>query len=120
MAPPSFLENCEDGSERYNIPKFYALNNVVYIINFFFLTFNHSFFVWKNSFTGEDYADVNWEGLGFSLVPTDYMYMMKCAKGEKFSQGTLIPYGNLELSPAAGILNYGQVKIPQYLVLFHP
>lgn len=36
---------------------------------------------------------------------------MKCSKGEGFSQGTLIRYGNIELSPAAGILNYGQVKI---------
>lgn len=39
------------------------------------------------------------------------MYVMKCSKGEGFSQGTLIRYGNIELSPAAGILNYGQVKI---------
>jgi branched-chain amino acid aminotransferase len=38
---------------------------------------------------------------------------MKCAKGEKFSQGTLMRYGNIELSPSAGILNYGQVKIAQ-------
>ncbi|KAK2437129.1 putative branched-chain-amino-acid aminotransferase [Trifolium repens] len=52
--------------------------------------------------------DINWEGLGFSLIPTDYMYIMKCAKGEKFSQGTLMRYGSIELSPSAGILNYGQ------------
>ncbi|XP_061336401.1 branched-chain-amino-acid aminotransferase 2, chloroplastic-like isoform X1 [Gastrolobium bilobum] len=36
------------------------------------------------------------------------MYVMKCAKGDKFSEGTLTRYGNIELSPFAGILNYGQ------------
>jgi len=45
---------------------------------------------------------------------------MKCAKGEKFSEGSLIPYGNIEISPFAVILNYGQVrKKPLYLVVFH-
>ncbi|XP_058735538.1 branched-chain-amino-acid aminotransferase 6-like [Vicia villosa] len=57
---------------------------------------------------GESHADMNWEGLGFSLTPTDYMHVMKCSKGEKFSQGSLVRYGNIEISPAAGILNYGQ------------
>lgn len=52
--------------------------------------------------------DVNWEEMGFSLIPTDYMYVMKCAIGENFPQGSLIPYGNIELSPCSGILNYGQ------------
>ncbi|KAL5162715.1 putative branched-chain-amino-acid aminotransferase 7 [Glycine soja] len=59
---------------------------------------------------GENYADINWDNyeLGFYLVPTDYMYVMKCAKGDKFSQGSIVPYGNIEISPSAGILNYGQ------------
>jgi len=34
---------------------------------------------------------------------------MKCAKGDKFSQGSIVPFGNIEISPSAGILNYGQV-----------
>ncbi|KAK7319546.1 hypothetical protein RJT34_04268 [Clitoria ternatea] len=62
----------------------------------------------KDNAAGENYADINWDGLGFSLVSTDYMYVMKCAKVDKFSQGSLIPYGNMEISPSAGILNYGQ------------
>nr|KYP54504.1 Putative branched-chain-amino-acid aminotransferase 7 [Cajanus cajan] len=55
-------------------------------------------------------ADINWDEheLGFSPVPTDFMYVMKCAKGDKFSQGSLVPYGNIEISPFAVILNYGQ------------
>uniref|UniRef100_K7L582 Branched-chain-amino-acid aminotransferase n=1 Tax=Glycine max TaxID=3847 RepID=K7L582_SOYBN len=64
--------------------------------------------VLKCNTAGENYADINWDELGFSLVPTDYMYVMKCAKGDKFSQGSILPYGNLEINPSAGILNYGQ------------
>ncbi|CAL2279536.1 unnamed protein product [Prunus armeniaca] len=35
---------------------------------------------------------------------------MKCskAKGDDFSQGHFTPYGNVELNPSAGVLNYGQ------------
>lgn len=65
----------------------------------------------KCSGLGESHGDMNWEGLGFSLTPTDYMHVMKCSKGGKFSQGSIVRYGNIEISPAAGILNYGQVKL---------
>ncbi|KAI3871224.1 hypothetical protein MKW98_015124 [Papaver atlanticum] len=53
-------------------------------------------------------ADICWENLGFSLVPTDQMYLSKCSAGGNFSKGGLRPYGNIELSPASGVLNYGQ------------
>lgn len=43
-------------------------------------------------------------------MPTDYMYIMKCAQGENFSKGELQRFGNIELCPSAGILNYGQVS----------
>ncbi|PIA64653.1 hypothetical protein AQUCO_00100248v1 [Aquilegia coerulea] len=56
----------------------------------------------------EENADINWDELGFSLRPTDYMYTMKCSKDENFSQGELNRYGNIELSPSSGVLNYGQ------------
>ncbi|XP_021866926.1 branched-chain-amino-acid aminotransferase 2, chloroplastic [Spinacia oleracea] len=36
------------------------------------------------------------------------MYMMKCPRDEEFTEGRLIPYGNIELSPGACVLNYGQ------------
>lgn len=58
----------------------------------------------------EEYADINWDELRFGLVPTDYMYAMKCSRGEEFTRGELNRYGNIELSPSAGILNYGQVQ----------
>ncbi|KAK1275900.1 hypothetical protein QJS04_geneDACA015975 [Acorus gramineus] len=58
--------------------------------------------------TGDDYADVNWDELGFGLTQTDYMYVMRCSEDEKFSHGELTPYGNIQLSPSSGVLNYGQ------------
>lgn len=53
-------------------------------------------------------AAIDWDNLGFGLIPTDYMYTMKCVRGEGFSKGELRRYGNIEISPAAGVLNYGQ------------
>ncbi|KAK1317799.1 hypothetical protein QJS10_CPA05g01686 [Acorus calamus] len=58
--------------------------------------------------TDDGYANVNWDELGFGLTTTDYMYVMKCSKDDKFSCGELSLYGNIELSPSSGILNYGQ------------
>ncbi|KAA3474079.1 branched-chain-amino-acid aminotransferase 3, chloroplastic-like [Gossypium australe] len=53
-------------------------------------------------------ADIEWDNLGFGLLPTDYMYMMKCSQGGNFSNGELQRFGNIELNPSAGVLNYGQ------------
>lgn len=53
-------------------------------------------------------ADIDWDNLGFGFLPTDYMYVMKCARGESFSKGELKRFGNIEMSPVAGVLNYGQ------------
>ena len=36
------------------------------------------------------------------------MYSANCRIGENWEIGSLIPYGNIELSPAAVVLNYGQ------------
>lgn len=55
-------------------------------------------------------VNIDWDNLGFGLKPADYMYTMKCSKGENFTQGRLSRYGNIELSPAAGVLNYGQAS----------
>lgn len=56
----------------------------------------------------DEYADVDWDNLGFGLMPTDYMYQMKCGQNGTFERGQVKPYGNIELSPSAGVLNYGQ------------
>ncbi|CAI8589024.1 unnamed protein product [Vicia faba] len=53
-------------------------------------------------------ADVDWDNLGFGIQPTDYMYFAKCDQGGTFSKGELKRFGNIELNPSAGVLNYGQ------------
>ncbi|KAL2551927.1 Branched-chain-amino-acid aminotransferase 5 [Forsythia ovata] len=53
-------------------------------------------------------AEIDWDNLGFGFMPTDYMYIMKCSQGENFSKGELQRFGNIELNPSAGVLNYGQ------------
>lgn len=53
-------------------------------------------------------ANICWDDLGFSVVETDYMYSMKCSKDGNFSKGELLRYGNIQLSPSSGVLNYGQ------------
>lgn len=58
--------------------------------------------------TTTELADIDWDNLGFGFLPTDYMYMMKCKHGGNFSSGELQRFGNIELSPSAGVLNYGQ------------
>ncbi|XP_027149063.1 branched-chain-amino-acid aminotransferase 2, chloroplastic-like [Coffea eugenioides] len=61
-----------------------------------------------SAYSNDEYADIDWNGLGFSVMPTDYMYIMKCPSDGYFQQGQLCRYGNIELSPSAGVLNYGQ------------
>uniref|UniRef100_A0A1J3HCB2 Branched-chain-amino-acid aminotransferase n=1 Tax=Noccaea caerulescens TaxID=107243 RepID=A0A1J3HCB2_NOCCA len=55
-----------------------------------------------------EYADIDWDSIGFGLKTTDYMYVMKCNLDGEFSKGELQRFGNLEVSPSAGVLNYGQ------------
>lgn len=60
-------------------------------------------------------ADIDWDNIGFGLKPTDYMYVMKCNIDGDFSKGELQRYGNIEVSPSAGVLNYGQVCFLSFL-----
>lgn len=64
-------------------------------------------------------ADIAWDNLGFGFMPTDYMYTMKCSEEEAFSDGELRRFGNIELSPSSGILNYGQVSFGVQLFDFN-
>ncbi|ONK76117.1 uncharacterized protein A4U43_C03F24080 [Asparagus officinalis] len=56
----------------------------------------------------DESSDIDWDKLGFGVVRTDYMYVMKCSLGDTFSCGELNRYSNIELNPASGVLNYGQ------------
>lgn len=63
-------------------------------------------------------ADIDWDNIGFGIKPTDHMYVMKCNLGGEFSDGELQRFGNIEVSPSAGVLNYGQVLFYSFLVLY--
>ncbi|MAZ78655.1 MAG: branched chain amino acid aminotransferase [Legionellales bacterium] len=51
---------------------------------------------------------IDWDVLGFNVVETKSMFKATCKQGETWQEGGLVPYGKIELSPAAGVLNYGQ------------
>ena len=52
--------------------------------------------------------DIDWDALTFSLTPTDWMYVAEVKAGEPWMPGSLVPYADFSISPAAGVLNYGQ------------
>ncbi|MEE2876380.1 MAG: branched-chain amino acid aminotransferase [Candidatus Neomarinimicrobiota bacterium] len=51
---------------------------------------------------------IDWDSLAFNLTPARSMYLATCERGGEWEEGNMVPYGNIELSPAAGVLNYGQ------------
>lgn len=53
-------------------------------------------------------TEIDWDKLGFSFMPTDFMYVAEVELGNDWEQGQLVPYGDISISPAAGVLNYGQ------------
>ncbi|KAJ0253723.1 Branched-chain-amino-acid aminotransferase 3 [Hirschfeldia incana] len=62
----------------------------------------------SSSTDAAEVADIDWDNIGFGLKPTDYMYVMKCDLHGEFTNGELQRFGNIEVSPSAGVLNYGQ------------
>lgn len=50
----------------------------------------------------------DWDSLTFSLTPTETMYITSTEGDEPWMPGVLQPYGDIPMSPAAGVLNYGQ------------
>jgi len=50
----------------------------------------------------------DWDKLGFALTTTDTMYIAQLQEGDSWAPGELQPYGDIKMSPAAGVLNYGQ------------
>ncbi|PSS31517.1 Branched-chain-amino-acid aminotransferase [Actinidia chinensis var. chinensis] len=61
-----------------------------------------------SSGSDDECGEIDWDNLGFGIKPTDYMYVTKCTDDGLFEQGQLNRYGNIELNPSAGVLNYGQ------------
>ena len=50
----------------------------------------------------------DWDSLTFSLTPTETMYLTTTTADDPWMPGELRPYGDVPMSPAAGVLNYGQ------------
>ncbi|WP_372366478.1 branched-chain amino acid aminotransferase [Candidatus Uabimicrobium sp. HlEnr_7] len=51
--------------------------------------------------------NIEWKKLGFKFFPTKHMFVATCSS-EGWKVEGLRPFGNIEISPAAGVLNYGQ------------
>mgnify|MGYP003315094442 CR=1 FL=1 len=51
---------------------------------------------------------LDWDALTFSFTQTDRMYMAKCKQNEEWKRGEMQDFANISISPAAGVLNYGQ------------
>jgi len=51
---------------------------------------------------------MNWENLEFKVYPTRSIWKGECKSSESWSSGQLVPYGEIKISPASTILNYGQ------------
>ncbi|PHU20613.1 Branched-chain-amino-acid aminotransferase 1, mitochondrial [Capsicum chinense] len=62
-----------------------------------------------NYFKENEYEEIDWDNLGFKVTQTDYMFVAKSTLDGNFEQGQLKPFGNIQLNPSAGILNYGQI-----------
>lgn len=54
-----------------------------------------------------DPKEIDFYSLGFNFIETKTMYVADYKDG-KWSDGLLIPFANIEISPAACVLNYGQ------------
>ena len=67
--------------------------------------------MWGIHLGSETIPGVVWDDLGFGLLKTDFMYVMKCEREADWQTGEVVPYGNLDISPSAAVLNYGQVCV---------
>ncbi len=52
--------------------------------------------------------NLDWDSFGFAVNPSRSLYIEETKEGEEWPEGELRPYGNISISPAAGVLNYGQ------------
>ena len=48
------------------------------------------------------------KGLRFGTVFTDHMFIMDYNPTDGWNNGRIVPYGPIELDPAAVVLHYGQ------------
>ena len=51
---------------------------------------------------------IDWDALTFSFKQTDRMYLATCKQDDEWQPGQMQDFADLSMSPAAGVLNYGQ------------
>jgi hypothetical protein len=54
---------------------------------------------------------MKWEEMSskpWGSIETDFMFVAKCDAGGEWDKGEILPYGDLKMSPRAGVINYGQ------------
>ena len=56
----------------------------------------------------KDKNKIDWNNLGFNVIRTKSMFIATFTFESGWSDGELIPYGNISISPASAALNYGQ------------
>ena len=62
--------------------------------------------------------EINWDSLTFSLTPTDTMYITDTDINDAWMPGELIPYGDMKISPAAGVpVSYTHLTLPTILLV---
>ncbi|GMI68751.1 branched-chain aminotransferase 3 [Hibiscus trionum] len=112
VATPTFLHRSSSQQTRFSPPLFHKIQVLASASSRKFNEANSPFkraVVLADSYSeASELAEIDWDNLGFGIIPTDYMYMMKCTQGGSFFEGELQRFGNIELSPSAGVLNYGQ------------
>ena len=55
-----------------------------------------------------DLPEIDWDKMTFSYQKTDRMYVAHCKQGGEWGPGAMQDFGDITISPAAGVLNYGQ------------
>jgi branched-chain amino acid aminotransferase len=53
-------------------------------------------------------SKIDFDKLCFSITPGETMFISKCKADGMWDKGAYLPYGDIPISPAAGVLNYGQ------------
>ncbi|AES90514.2 putative branched-chain-amino-acid transaminase [Medicago truncatula] len=62
----------------------------------------------SNRETEKIYANMDWDKLTCGVIPTDYMYIIKSNEDRTYSNGTLVPFGTIDINPHSAVINYGQ------------
>lgn len=57
---------------------------------------------------GKEAEELDWDSLGFGLTPAGSMFKATCGEDGEWRSEGVVPWGALQVSPAAQAINYGQ------------